>query len=33
MNIKSLLVFGFGVALVMAIVYRVQMVRSVVIGA
>ena len=33
MNIKAMLVFGFGVALVMAIVYRVQMVRSVVIGA
>lgn len=33
MNIKSMLVFAFGVALVMAVIYRVQMVRSVVIGA
>lgn len=33
MNIKNVAMFAFGVALVMALVYRVQMVRSVVIGA
>lgn len=33
MNIKSIAIFAFGVMVVMAIVYRVQVARSLVIGA
>lgn len=33
MNIKNIAMFAFGVALVVAVIYRVQMVRAVVIGA
>lgn len=33
MNFTNILVFALGVTLVVAIIYRVQMVRSVVIGA
>jgi hypothetical protein len=33
MNIKNIAMFAFGVALVVAVIYRVQVVRSVVIGA